>query len=157
MEHPTLEELVQEIKAGKRVILFPPGMLSFLGVVFTSIPATVLCSVVLINAFAKHTALPIQAGLQFCGILFLLVFTVVPGLLLFRGKKKAAAVMRFTLKLLALTSLLLMILSFTDSNPSFFQLPITLSLGVSIFGVWISHTPQFQLITEFFYLLRKTN
>ena len=154
MQYPHLETLVDEIKSGKRVLPFPPGGFALIGVIFTTLPAWVLCTSVLINTFASDAEIPVRGSLHLGGVFLLIPGTIIPGLLLLRGVKKAGVVMRLMLQLILLTIFVLLWLSFVESI-SLLLVPTLLAAILSGIGLVISYTPSFLLLTEFCYLMKK--
>ena len=155
MQLPQLEALVDEIKTGKRVLPFPPGGFTLIGVIFTTLPAWVLCVSVLSEAFANEADIPVRAGLYLGGVFLLLPGTIIPGLLLLRGVKKAAIMMRFMLQLILLLTSVVVLFSFVDNDISLLLVPTLLAVALSVIGLMISYSPSFILLTEFCYLMRR--
>ncbi len=160
MSTPPLSELkalTDSIKAGKRVILLPPGMLVLISIIGLLIAATVTLSGPMISLFAHGLPISIQVGFQFVGMLCIFVFAILPGLMVLHGKPAFTTLSVFYSLLLLLASalMLVLILAGVIVSARHFALPLGIAAVTALLALSLLHSSRFALLKEFFRLLRQ--
>ncbi len=149
-----LQKIADEVRSGRRVILFPPGQAFFVSVILLSIAAFGLTTVFVNAALTSALELSVRANIQFVSVLLVVPLVVFPGIMITRGKKRFAAILRASFLLYLLAALVLIIRDIlflgAESLP-----PFVLIVGLSLVGFWLSYRPGFILYCEFFYLVKR--
>lgn len=151
-----LEKIVAEIKQGKRIVLFPPGIwhlaftviLTMMGFVFLMGTAT--------KIFAADKPVPVVAVAQLVSLLIPMVGVVLPGLMILRGKKWFALWLRYFIFTLALLGIVGVVYALSTRNTLQAQ-ALLISLGFLGAAIWLSSRAKFLLLCEFFFLLKRPN
>jgi glucose-6-phosphate-specific signal transduction histidine kinase len=153
-EHRELQKIADEVRSGRRVILFPPGQALFVGVILLSITAFGLTVAFVSAALTLGFELPVRANIQFFSLFLLIPLIVFPGIMITRGKKRFASLLRvsFLIYVTAATVLAIRDIFFLGSEA---LPPLLLIIGLSLSGVWLSYRPGFILYCEFFYLVKR--
>jgi hypothetical protein len=155
MQIDNLRALTDSIKAGERVVLFPPGMFSLIALVLLLVINTVLITSSLINIFFTEADFKQQALFQFSslGISFLLV--ILPNLMVLSGKKKFSILSYYYSWLILVFSVLMLALGLSGLlvlNKA--AVILTISFIVSLSCIFIYRSAAYLLVKEFFYLLK---
>lgn len=149
-----LRKIADEVRSGRRVILFPPGQAFFVSVILLSIAAFGLTTVFVSAELTSALELSVRANIQFLSVLLVVPLVVFPGIMITRGKKRFSALLRtsFLLYLLAALGLIVRDILFRDAGS---VPPFVLIVGLSALGLWLSYRPGFILYCEFFYLVKR--
>ncbi|VAW54457.1 hypothetical protein MNBD_GAMMA07-161 [hydrothermal vent metagenome] len=151
---PFLDNLVNEVATGQRIVFFPPGMLIF---VFTMTPLPIFPSILLAAASIDWLGSGLSPDVQtnaplISGPIYIL-FVLVPFYLIIHGKKKYVEVTRYYYRFLFLTSSIFLAyygLTYNDLNIAFL-----LASTFSGLGLWLMKTPSYQLLVEYMHRLKK--
>lgn len=152
-----LQALVKEIKSGQRVVIFPPGLWAFLLAIFAAIVALVTCVGPMISLFAAGAEPSAKAGMQFGGLLALVVGVVFPSLMVFQGKKQFIGILRGFAAVLAVIALvvILLITSGVISAGMDYRPPLILSLVLSSTTFILAASVPYRLLSEFYFYLKQ--
>lgn len=82
-----LEKLIESIKQGQRVVLFPPGILSFIAVNILLIASFITFFAPVMTIIGSDWQMSEKASGQFFVIILAVLCIVPPALLITRGKK----------------------------------------------------------------------
>lgn len=148
---PELEQLTDSIVRGERVVLFAPGLWTLIATILLLIVATVLLSGSLVSICCSDAPAPQKAAYQFSGLAMLLVFVIIPSLLVFRGLKQFHRIKLGYGVLLSLVG----IYSLLVIRPETHLFPLSLGLISAAVGIVLVRSPPYQLLCEFYYLLRR--
>lgn len=151
---PELDKIIAEIKAGQRVIIFPPGIFLFVGIMIITMVGTggliAMSGPVLSPFFDAET---ITAAHLFSLLIFAAPL-VLSGIMITRGKKHFAAVLKCLIALMSLCYTAYLILYFLSGDNA--KLPYAFCLCVVAWATfYITTRPTFTLFCEFFYRLKK--
>lgn len=149
-----LQEFTESIRQGKRIILFPPGMISLVSLVLILIITTVLVVSSIINLFFSEHGFETTAIFQFSGLGIAFVFAIFPNLMILSGKKKFSVLcFYYSVALLFVSSVILLagLTGLFNLNNAF--TPLLSSIDLSIICIFIYRSASYLLIREFFYLL----
>lgn len=155
MQVDNLRALTDSIKAGEKVVLFPPGMFSLIALVLLLVINSILITTSFINIFLSETDLQQQAILQFSslGISFLLV--IFPNLMVLSGKKKFSILSYYYAWLLLIFAVFILVLGFSGLLVlNKIAVILIISLIVSLICIFIYRSAAYMLVREFFYLLK---
>lgn len=150
-----LQKIADEVRSGRRVILFPPGQAFFVSVILLSIAAFGLTTVFVSAALTSALELSVRANIQFFFVLLVVPLVVFPGIMITRGKKRFAALQRGSFLLYLVAALVLVIREVLFIGAGSLP-PFVLIIGLSLLGLWLSYRPGFILYCEFFYLVKRT-
>lgn len=153
-----LQTLVEEIKTGQRVVVFPPGLWAFLLSIFAAIVALVTCVGPLISLFAVGASPGMKAGMQFTGLLALLIGVVFPSLMVFQGRKQFIALLRGFAAILAVTALVVIFsvsFGFISADMDY-RPPLILSLVTSAMAFLLPASVPYRLMSEFYFYLKQS-
>lgn len=145
-----LEKLTDSIVRGERVVLFAPGLWAVITTIFLLLFATVLLSASLISIYGSGLELSNKAIYQFTGLVFVLLFVITPGLLLFRGHRSSRRIKLYYSVALALIN----ITSIFAVNENNHLIPLLISLGASLLSFFLINSPAYRLCSEFYFLLK---
>lgn len=156
MNQTELQALIEDIKTGHKVVLFPPGMLYFIVAIMLSVVAVVSCIGPMVSILANQAPPGEKAAYQMLGLALLFVGSVLPSLMIFRGKKQFLLLFRCALGLIILAStLMLLSLSFglvemeIDVRP-----PLLVSFLLSATAVFLTTCTQYKLLCDFYFYLK---
>lgn len=148
-----LQKITDEVRLGRRVILFPPGQAFFVSVILLNIATFGLTVVFVSAALTSALELSIRANIQFLSVLPVVPLVVFPGIMVTGGKKRFAAILRTSFLLYLIAALVLSIRDILFLGSGSLP-PFALIIGLSLLGLWLSYRPGFILYCEFFYLLK---
>jgi hypothetical protein len=152
-----LNALTDSIKTGKRVLLFPPGISVFVLFILLLIIGTVLLVGPAISIFLPSAAVPVKATLQLGSLLFVFVFVIFPGLMIFSGQKQFSIISYYYSLGLLICSIVILSLGFLDIvSLNNTILPLISTSILSVLSVFIYKSAPFVLLKEYFYLLKKS-
>jgi hypothetical protein len=148
-----LQKVADEVRAGKRVILFPPGQLYFVTTIIISLAAFGLSAALVSAALTLGLESLVRAKAQFFSVFLVIPLIVFPGIMIIRGKKRFASLLRgsFIIYLVIASFMIARALLFGDYR---FIFPYSLIFSLSLLGLWVSYRPGFYLYCEFFYLVK---
>lgn len=149
-----VQKIAEEVRSGRRVILFPPGQAFFVSVILLSITAFGLTTVFVSAALTSALELSVRANSQFFSVLLVVPLVVFPGIMITRGKKRFAALLRASFLLYLVAALVLIIRDILFLGAGSLP-PFVLIIGLSLLGLWLSYRPGFILYCEFFYLVKR--
>lgn len=153
-EFGELQKIADEVRSGRRVILFPPGQAFFVSVILLSIAAFGLTTVFVSAALTSALELSVRANSQFFSVLLVVPLIVFPGIMITRGKKRFATLLRASFLLYLIAALVLIIREVLFFGAGSLP-PFVLIIGLSLLGLWLSYRPGFILYCEFFYLVKR--
>lgn len=145
-----LESLADSVVSGERVILFAPGLWSVVATIFLLLCSTILLSTSLISIYGSEIELSHKAIYQLIGLIFIFLFVILPGLMLFRGHKgfrNINSIYSFSLVLISITNII-----WAGSNGHL--IPLLISLGAASLGFFLINSPAYKLCSEFYFLLK---
>ena len=142
-----INKLVDSVTTGERIVLFPPGLWSIIMTILLLIVSTVTLSGFLISIYGVDLEASSKAAFQFAGMLAVLLFVIIPGLMIFRGKKKSRSVMKAYAWLLVAGNLFLLIVMT--------KWPAVLSVLVALLAVYLAGSRWFIGCSEFYFLLKQ--
>lgn len=149
-----LERLADDVRQGRKVLLFPPGQTYFIGTIMLSLLGFAVTTASTISLWT--TGLPVNVGaiIQMASILLIIPGLVFPALMVTRGKKRYANWMRIFIIMVALAATAMLILNklHWQQNQT---TPLLIGLGISSAALWLSVRPQFLLFCELFYLIKR--
>lgn len=149
-----LEILVNDIKQGKRALLFPPGI-SYLAltVVFSMIGFVFLIGPV-INIFAPEAPTSVIAVAQLASLGLPMGGVVLPGVMIITGRKQFASLLRSFIIGLAIAACALAAFSFYIQQMEYVA---GMAISLSFLGgaLWMSTRGKFLLLCEFLFLLKR--
>jgi len=154
-KHPYLTELINEIKQGKRIVLFPPGMMIFIAFIMLMIANTVLFFGSSLSIFLPDAETPVKATSQLASLLVLFVFVILPALMVLSGKKHFSIISFYYALALTVLSAIILLLGFTQVVSLFnTTLPLLACIAISITCLYIYNSASYRLLKEFYYLLK---
>lgn len=151
---PALERLVDEVLAGERIILLPPGWLSFILSQLLLLVGCVVLGGSLINSFGTDAAVTEKVSWQIAVLLMYLMVVLLPGLLVTKGLPRAALWVRVVSICVVLLSGALLITSLLWEESTLSFKPLLLSTVTTTSALFLQHTSYYQLFVGFFWLKR---
>lgn len=149
-----LEKVVSEIKQGKRIVLFPPGVAHLAFTVVLAVVGFVFLAGPAIKLFTERQPVPTVAILQLSSLLIPLIGAVIPSAMILRGRKSAALwLRRFLIASVGAGSALASYAFFVQQSQQ--AESIAISIGLLGVAIWLSSSAKFLLLCEFFYLLKR--
>lgn len=142
-----IKDLVERVASGDRIILFPPGLWSIIVTIMLLIVSTITLSGFMLFIYGHGLAVSSKAAFRFVGMLAVLLFVIIPGLMIFRGKKKARIVMNAYAWVLLAGNLFLLV--------AMTKWPVVFSVLVSFLSVYLLGSRWFIGCTEFYFLLKQ--
>ncbi len=155
--YKALEHLVSEIKAGDRVVLFPPGTMLFVIANLLLLLSFVLLTATLASVGLKDAEVSQQAITQLALIVLGGIILIPPAILLTRGKLLMRLWLLGVGGGVALIAAVVGVLGALSIFPEYWEYRLPLSfafLGGGI-SVLICRSVNYRLFCYFFYLLRK--
>jgi len=151
---PFLDNLVNEVATGQRILFFPKGIFIFIfAMMLLPMFPTILLTARSVEWLGtglnptEHAVAPLISG-PIC-----LVFTLIPLFLIAHGKKKYAEVTRYYYRFLFLTSSIF--LTYFGATHNELNIPFLLASISSSFGLWLMKTPSYLLFVEYMHRLKK--
>ena len=152
-----LEKLVESIKQGQRVVIFPPGIVSFIAVNILLIASFITFFAPVMTIIGNDWQMSEKAGGQFFVIFLAVICIVPPALLITRGKKILQRWFILLPSALAFMAALMVVVGLMGNNeaikhqfPPFYICIITSSLAA-----FLAQTNRYKMLTVFYYLLHK--
>lgn len=149
-----LGALVDEIKSGKRVVLFPPGQSYFISTIILALLAFSLATVFITSALTNDLPMHVRATTQFFSTILIIPIIVFPGVMITRGKKRFSAWLRVAFIFFILSTFFVAVRNVIVHDLEF-SFMVFWVWAVSSIGYWLSRRPGFNLYCEFFSLLKK--
>jgi hypothetical protein len=146
---PELRKLVESVARGERLLLWPPGTWFLIVIIMLLIFSTVTGSGSAISLFASGLSMKNQVLIQFIGMVCMLFFVILPGIMITRGHKAFKYLMVFYSSFIGLSDLFMLMLDVGK-----YQLPITISLLSAVVTLALIYRPSFIVFCEYFYLLQ---
>ncbi|MFA5531786.1 MAG: hypothetical protein WDA11_14115 [Thiohalomonadaceae bacterium] len=150
-----LEQLTQDIKHGRKVLLFPPGLAVFVSTIMLALFGFA-STMILGFRLVSEAPIEIRAVAQLVCTTFVLPGVVLPGLMIVRGNKQFVRWIRWFGISSSLVAFVIAAYQLTSGDGLAGQwvlLSGALLGGAS--AAWLSRTPRFILFCKFFYLLKK--
>lgn len=155
MQIDNLRALTDSIKAGERVVLFPPGMLSLVTLVLLLVIDTVLITSSFVSVFFIEASFQQQAIIQFSGLGVSFLFVILPNLMVLSGKKSFSIFTFYYAWFLLLCSFIMITLGLIGLLLLAKVIVILIiSFAVSLGCIFVYKSPAYILVKEFFYLLK---
>lgn len=155
--HKVLKKLVEDVKNGKKIVLFPPGTVLFVFSNLLLLMSFVSLLVAVLGVNFQGYDVPQKATAQLIAVFFVFITIVPPALLLTRGK----LIMRLWLLSLAccltFLSLVLLMLGVINLSPDYmkYKLPLLFAVIGGALSVLIFRSKKYQQFGSFYYLLRR--
>ena len=152
-----LEKLVESIKQGQRVVIFPPGCFSFAVVNVLLIFSFVTLFAPILSIISSNWEVGKQAIVQLASIPVFTVCIVPPAFLITRGRKgfqRWFVLLSSALALIAALTVCLGLLM--DIKAIQYQAPsLYVSIIISSLTAFIAQSDNYRLFAHFYYLLHK--
>ncbi len=149
-----LNKLVDDILAGNRTVLIPPGIFY----VATSIGLLLIASVFLmggtLSLFASFITVKQTAAAQLISVFPIVICVLFPSFMLFQGKKQYLKIKFFYIDFIVLYSIIS--LAWAGITTGTFWMPFIVSCALGLTARLIVRSTPYKLCLEFFYLLKKT-
>lgn len=149
-----LEKTVKEIRQGKTIVLFPPGIwhLAFT-IVFTIIGYVFFVGATL-QLFMHEQPISVVAIIQLSSLAIPIICAVLPGAMILMGRKWFALWLRCFI--FALAFLVIIVVAYVLATQQNQQVKsLLISLGFCAAAIWLSSRAKFLLLCEFFFLLKR--
>ncbi len=156
-QFPELEKLVDSIKQGQRVVLFPPGIVNFIAVNILLIISFVTFSSPLLNVIGAEWKVSTQATAQLFSILIAIISIVIPALFITRGRKKLQRWFLFLSSFLAFSAALVIVLgSIMNVESLQSQTPLlAVCIVLSSIAAFLAQSSGYRTLVYFYFLMRK--
>lgn len=138
-----INALVESVVQGERVVVFPPGFWVVIAIIMLYIGSTVMLSGMLIATYGSNIETADKVFLQFLGLVAILIFVIIPGLMVFRGHRRFNLVLKCYGWVLILGNLLLVF--------TMFKLPEALSLVLASLAIYLLGSRWFRNCSEFYF------
>lgn len=159
MNHATqhtseLERLADDVRQGRKVLLFPPGQAFFIGAIMLSLFGFASTTASTTYILTNDLPVNVRAMTQMASIVLIIPGLIIPAFMVTRGKKRYANWMRTFISVVALAAITMLILNkmHWQQNQT---TPLLIGLGASSAALWLSMQPQFLLFCELFYLIKR--
>jgi hypothetical protein len=143
-----IEALVESVVRGERVVIFPPGFWAVIAAIMLFIGSTVMLSGMLISIYGQNIEVGEKVFFQFLGLVAILIFVIIPGLMVFRGHRRISLVLKGYGWILITGNLVLIFIMF--------KLPVLLSLVLASFAVYLIGSRWFRNCSEFYFLINQS-
>lgn len=149
-----LERLADDVRHGRKVLLFPPGQAFFIGTIMLSLLGFAATAASTTHILTHGLPVSTRAMTQMASIVLIIPGLIIPALMVTRGKKHYASWMRRFISAVALTAITMLILNklHWQQNQA---TPLLIGLGISSTAFWLSTRPKFLLFCELFYLIKR--
>lgn len=152
--YPELEKLVKEIKQGKRIVLYPVGMVSFIAVIMLLIVSFVTLTAPLIDVIGNDWEIGAKGNVQMFGVLLGTLCIVPPGVLISRGKKELLRWFIFFSTFLALSAAISIVIGYMF-NIEIHSSVLFISLATASLATFLARSARCRALTYFHYYLHK--
>lgn len=156
-QFPELEQLVSSIKQGQRVVLFPPGIASFITVIMLLMVSFVTLTSPLLNLAGEGLEISQQATAQLLFIMIATISIVLPALLITRGRKRLQRWFIFLASFLAFSAAVLVAIGYLLNVESLvFQSPLLLiCIFTSSLAAFLANTISYRTCVYFYFLMHQ--
>lgn len=152
IELEELNKIVDSIKSGNRIVLFPPGLFIFISTILLLIFSTVILSGSLVSSFGDNLTQQTKAIIQFSTFIPVIAFVIAPSFMLTRGGKKYASIKEIFIIILTTISLISAVISFITVSK--YSTPFIVSTIFSFCAYLLIKSSHYLLFKEFFFLLK---
>ncbi|MCW8935152.1 MAG: hypothetical protein OQK98_10545 [Gammaproteobacteria bacterium] len=152
-----LEKLVESIKQRQQVVIFPPGIASFIAVNILLIASFITFFAPVMTIIGDDWEMSQKAGGQFLVILLAVICIVPPAILITRGKKNLQRWFILLSSALAFMAALMVVVGLTMNNEAiaYQSPPLYVCIITSSLAAFLAQTSHYKTLTLFYYLLHK--